>query len=101
MNIIVKHLSRDKKVKHSKVAEGVEAAMTDKKYVSVDPGQCESCYPPIIQSGGNYALKFSVNRCGHVDPLKPALTTISSHILALFSHPFSFIILIHYFFTLH
>uniref|UniRef100_A0A2P2I040 FACT complex subunit n=1 Tax=Hirondellea gigas TaxID=1518452 RepID=A0A2P2I040_9CRUS len=54
-------IDRDKKVKHSKISEGVEAAMTDKKNVSVDPQQCEPCYPPIIQSGGNYALKFSVN----------------------------------------
>lgn len=51
-------------VKHTKIAEGVEQAMTDKKYVScVDPQFVDSCYPPIIQSGGNYALKFSISRC--------------------------------------
>lgn len=50
-------------VKHAKLAEGVEQAMTDKKYVgSFDIQQIEPCYPPIIQSGGNYALKFSVSR---------------------------------------
>jgi len=55
-------IDKDKKVKHKKFADGVESAMTDKKYVSVDPKQCEPCYPPIVQSGaGNYALKFSVN----------------------------------------
>lgn len=50
------------KVKHSKLAEGVEQALTDKKFVSgVDTSQLEMCYPPIIQSGGNYGLKFSVS----------------------------------------
>lgn len=50
----------DKKVKHAKLAEGVESALTDKKYVTgVDVSQIDTCYPAIIQSGGNYALKFS------------------------------------------
>lgn len=48
-------------VKHKKLAEGVETALTDKKFVSgVDTSQLDMCYPPIIQSGGNYSLKFSV-----------------------------------------
>lgn len=48
-------------MKHSKLAEGVENALNDKKYVtSVDVKQLDVCYPPIIQSGGNYSLKFSV-----------------------------------------
>lgn len=43
------------------MAEGVEAALTDKKYVSgADTSQLDMCYPAIIQSGGNYSLKFSV-----------------------------------------
>merc|ERR1711970_167534 len=55
-------IDRDKKVKHTKLAEGIENAMTDKKFVSgYDTQQIEPCYPPIIQSGGNYALKFSVS----------------------------------------
>ncbi|XP_045119023.1 FACT complex subunit spt16-like [Portunus trituberculatus] len=55
-------IDRDKKVKHAKLAEGVEQAMTDKKYVgNFDTQQIEPCYPPILQSGGNYALKFSVS----------------------------------------
>lgn len=55
-------IDRDKKVKHAKLAEGVEHAMTDKKFVGgYDPQQIEPCYPPIIQSGGNYSLKFSVS----------------------------------------
>lgn len=49
------------KVKHFKLAEGVESAITDKKYVTgVDTSQLDMCYPAIIQSGGNYNLKFSV-----------------------------------------
>ena len=42
------------------MAEGVENAATDKKYVTgVDTSQVDMCYPAIIQSGGNYSLKFS------------------------------------------
>ncbi|CAG7817942.1 unnamed protein product [Allacma fusca] len=50
----------DRKVRHQKLAEGVENAVNEKKYVSsVDTSQLDMCYPPIIQSGGNYNLKFS------------------------------------------
>lgn len=58
---IMEIIDSDKKVKHSKLAEGVDAAITNKKYVTgVDVGQVDMCYPAIIQSGGNYSLKFSV-----------------------------------------
>lgn len=52
------------KVRHAKLAEEVEKALTNKKYIpnSVDVNHVESCYPAIIQSGGNYNLKFSVVR---------------------------------------
>ncbi|KAG5683886.1 hypothetical protein PVAND_013146 [Polypedilum vanderplanki] len=57
---IMEIIDADKKVKHSKLAEGVDQALSDKKYVSgVDLSQLDMCYPPIIQSGGNYSLKFS------------------------------------------
>lgn len=57
---IMEIIDADKKVKHSKLAEGVEQAITDKKYVTgVDISQLDMCYPAIIQSGGNYSLKFS------------------------------------------
>lgn len=50
----------DKKVRHAKLSEGVEAASSEKKFVTgVDMSQVDMCYPPIIQSGGNYSLKFS------------------------------------------
>ncbi|KAK9503561.1 hypothetical protein O3M35_010094 [Rhynocoris fuscipes] len=53
-------IDSDKKVKHSKLVEGVEGTLSDKKYVNnVDPSNLDMCYPPIIQSGGNYNLKFS------------------------------------------
>lgn len=58
---IMEIIDSDKKVKHSKLAEGVESAISDKKYISgVDVSQVDMCYPAIIQSGGNYNLKFSV-----------------------------------------
>lgn len=53
-------IDSDKKVKHSKLVEGIESSLTDKKYVgNVDTSNVDMCYPPIIQSGGNYNLKFS------------------------------------------
>nr|XP_023020384.1 FACT complex subunit spt16 [Leptinotarsa decemlineata] len=58
---IMEIIDSEKKVKHSKLAEGVESAINDKKYVSgIDINQVDMCYPAIIQSGGNYSLKFSV-----------------------------------------
>lgn len=34
----------------------------DKKFAgNLDTSQLDACYPAIIQSGGNYKLKFSVN----------------------------------------
>ncbi|KAL1500922.1 hypothetical protein ABEB36_006341 [Hypothenemus hampei] len=57
---IMEIIDSDKKVKHNKLAEGVESAIQDKKYVSgVDVNQVDICYPAIVQSGGNYSLKFS------------------------------------------
>ncbi|KAG7264837.1 LOW QUALITY PROTEIN: hypothetical protein CRUP_004380, partial [Coryphaenoides rupestris] len=52
---------RSLKVRHSKLAESVEKAIEEKKFLGgADPSTVEMCYPPIIQSGGNYSLKFSV-----------------------------------------
>uniref|UniRef100_A0A1L8E2L1 FACT complex subunit n=1 Tax=Nyssomyia neivai TaxID=330878 RepID=A0A1L8E2L1_9DIPT len=57
---IMEIIDSDKKVKHTKLAEGVEGAIANKKYVTgVDASQVDVCYPPIIQSGGNYSLKYS------------------------------------------
>ncbi|XP_035220236.1 FACT complex subunit SPT16-like [Stegodyphus dumicola] len=58
---IMEIIDADKRVKHSKLSESVEQALNDKKYITgVDPNQVDLCYPCIIQSGGNYNLKFSV-----------------------------------------
>ena len=55
-------VDKDRRVKHSNLADGIEEALQNKKYVSgLDASQLEMCYPSIIQSGGNYALKFSVS----------------------------------------
>uniref|UniRef100_A0A3Q3DYZ9 FACT complex subunit n=1 Tax=Hippocampus comes TaxID=109280 RepID=A0A3Q3DYZ9_HIPCM len=57
----------EQKVRHSKLAESVEKAIEEKKYLGgVDPSTVEMCYPPIIQSGGNYSLKFSVVDKNHM-----------------------------------
>ncbi len=51
------------KVRHNKLADSVEGALEDKKVLgNTDQSLVEMCYPPIIQSGGNYNLKFSVVR---------------------------------------
>lgn len=49
-------------VKHSKLAEGVELALNNKKIILdwIDTAQLKLCYPPIIQSGGNYRLGYNV-----------------------------------------
>ena len=54
-------------MKHSKLADGVEQALQNKKYVTgVDVSQLDMCYPAIIQSGSNYSLKFSTVRSANV-----------------------------------
>lgn len=58
---VMEIVDADEKVKHSRLAESVEKAIEDRKFLGgVDPSTVEMCYPPIIQSGGNYSLKFSV-----------------------------------------
>lgn len=57
---IMEIIDAEKKVKHSKLADGVEQALQNKKIVGgVDVGQLDMCYPAIVQSGGKYSLKFS------------------------------------------
>lgn len=53
-------IDKEKRVKHSKLATQIEEALQNKKYISgVDLSKLDTCYLPIIQSGGKYALKFS------------------------------------------
>ncbi|KAI1297269.1 FACT complex subunit spt16 [Halotydeus destructor] len=55
-------IDADKKVKHTKLVEGVEKASKDRNFVKhVDLRQVDVCYTPIIQSGGSYNLKFSAS----------------------------------------
>ncbi|RNA22609.1 FACT complex subunit SPT16 isoform X2 [Brachionus plicatilis] len=59
---IINIIDGEKKVKHAKLSEGVEQAINDSRYVSTSDKQLvEICYPAIIQSGGNYSLKFSAS----------------------------------------
>ena len=47
------------KVKHSKLADGVEQALQNKKYVTgVDTSQLDMCYPAIIQSGKKQGMRM-------------------------------------------
>ncbi|XP_035678182.1 FACT complex subunit SPT16-like isoform X1 [Branchiostoma floridae] len=58
---IMEIIDADKRVKHAKIADSLEQALEDKKILGgADPSSVEMCYPAIIQSGGNYNLKFSV-----------------------------------------
>ena len=50
-------------MKHAKLADSVEEALQNKKYVAgLVNSDLDMCYPAIIQSGGTYALKFSAIR---------------------------------------
>lgn len=51
----------ERKIKHSKLAKLVENAINNAKYIKpADSNWLDACYEPIIQSGGNYSLKFSI-----------------------------------------
>ncbi|XP_033101550.1 FACT complex subunit SPT16-like [Anneissia japonica] len=51
----------DKKIRHNKMAENIESSLENKKIIgNMESNFLDMCYPPIIQSGGNYNLKFSV-----------------------------------------
>merc|ERR1719412_3166702 len=55
----------DKKKSHIKISKDIEDQINNKESkilnnASVDKSAVDMCYPPIIQSGGNYKLKFSV-----------------------------------------
>ncbi|CAB4004583.1 Hypothetical predicted protein, partial [Paramuricea clavata] len=58
---IMEIVDQEKRVKHSKIADNLDAALDSKKYLlaGMDSDQTEMCFSPIIQSGENYSLKFS------------------------------------------
>lgn len=58
---IIDIIDQAKKVKHSRFAEDLEKAMTTVQVQQrlADNNNLESCYTPIVQSGGEYTLKLS------------------------------------------
>ncbi|XP_078365662.1 FACT complex subunit SPT16-like isoform X1 [Oculina patagonica] len=58
---IMEIVDDEKRVKHSKIADGIEGALESKKFLQagMDADQVEMCYSPIVQSGGKFTLKFS------------------------------------------
>ncbi|VDN09237.1 unnamed protein product [Dibothriocephalus latus] len=49
------------KVSHQSLSDGCQDALKNKEIIKgFQANNLEMCYDPIIQSGGNYALKFSV-----------------------------------------
>lgn len=54
-------IDEDKKVKHSKMSDDLDQVFEDPSQikVSINSNDIESCYAPIIQSGGNYDLRPS------------------------------------------
>ncbi|KAL7055726.1 hypothetical protein AAHC03_022613 [Spirometra sp. Aus1] len=68
-NVFTKHLKEkimdvideDRKVSHQSLSDGCQDALKNKDITKgFEMNNLEMCYDPIIQSGGNYALKFSV-----------------------------------------
>lgn len=58
-DLIMRTIDKDKKLKHSKISDEIEQATESKEKSGVNPDNLDTAYPPIIQSGGKYALKFS------------------------------------------
>ncbi|VDM97408.1 unnamed protein product [Thelazia callipaeda] len=58
---IIDIIDQAKKMKHSRFAEDLERAMTTTQVQQrlAENRKLESCYTPIIQSGGDYTLKLS------------------------------------------
>ena len=53
-------IDAEKKIKHAKFGDSIEHTITDKKYLkNLNKNDFDMCYTPIVQSGGNYNLKFS------------------------------------------
>lgn len=58
---IMEIIDYDKKVKHEKLSIGCQSALKKTNLLNgLDPDSLELCYDPIIQSGGNFNLKFSI-----------------------------------------
>ncbi|KRX76657.1 FACT complex subunit SPT16 [Trichinella sp. T6] len=59
---LISIIDDERKVQHSILAKSLEDATMNSKYLpdDADINSMDLCFPPIIQSGGRYALKFSV-----------------------------------------
>ena len=91
------------KIRHSKFKDLIDAALHNKKYISgVDNTFLDMCYPAIIQSGGNYQLKFSTERFKQNSAILPVIIEILSIIepfkLLIYT---TFILYIAYFTSIH
>ncbi|KHJ42556.1 peptidase, M24 family [Trichuris suis] len=54
-------VEEERVVTHAAISEACSKASRSSKYLTdVDLSKLDLCYPPIIQSGGRYALKYSV-----------------------------------------
>ncbi|CAI5734791.1 unnamed protein product [Peronospora destructor] len=60
----------EKSISHEKISMAIEDVFDDpsKIKVTIDPVDIESCYPPIVQSGGKYDLRPSAQ--SNRDPMK-------------------------------
>lgn len=58
---IVQIIDSEKSIKHSELMQMVECCLDSNKYLSpdVELADVEVCFPPIIQSGDDFSLKFS------------------------------------------
>jgi nucleosome binding factor SPN SPT16 subunit len=67
---IEKIIDNEETIKHSTLAERTEAVLQDPQKIDVKlrPENVESCYTPIVQSGGKFNLKPSAESDDH--PLK-------------------------------
>jgi len=56
-------INDDKKVKHSRISKEIDNSYENNKELKlgVSLQDVDSCYPPIIQSGGKYSLKYSAD----------------------------------------
>ncbi|KAF7255188.1 hypothetical protein EG68_11121 [Paragonimus skrjabini miyazakii] len=58
---IMDTIDYDRKMKHSKLSGSCQAALKKANLLNgLDPDSLEMCYDPIIQSGGRFNLKFSI-----------------------------------------
>lgn len=70
-------IEEESKITHEALATEIEEVLEDpnKIKLNVPPSDVQSCYFPIVQSGGNYDIKVSAQSTG--DPLKHDVVTVS------------------------